>query len=38
LDIAGTAWVQEGSIEKSYIAKGATGFAVRTILKLLTRM
>lgn len=38
LDIAGTAWIQEGSIEKSYIAKGATGFAVRTILKLLTRM
>lgn len=36
LDIAGTAWVQEGSIEKSYIVKGATGFAVRTILKLLT--
>lgn len=35
LDIAGTAWVQEGSIEKSYIVKGATGFAVRTILKLL---
>jgi leucyl aminopeptidase len=35
LDIAGTAWVQEGSIEKSYIFKGATGFAVRTILKLL---
>ena len=37
LDIAGTAWVQEGSIEKSYIVKGATGFAVRTILKLLTQ-
>jgi leucyl aminopeptidase len=37
LDIAGTAWFQEGSIEKSYIVKGATGFAVRTILKLLTQ-
>lgn len=35
IDIAGTAWYQEGTYEKSYNPKGATGFGVRTILKLL---
>jgi leucyl aminopeptidase len=35
IDIAGTAWFQEGTCEKSYNPKGATGFGVRTILKLL---
>jgi len=38
LDIAGTAWFQEGSSEKSYIPKGATGFGVRTIIRLLMEM
>lgn len=33
LDIAGTAWTQEGTKEKSYNPKGATGFGIRTILK-----
>ena len=33
LDIAGTAWNQEGTKEKSYNPKGATGFGIRTILK-----
>ncbi len=35
VDIAGTAWTQDGTIEKSYNPKGATGFGVRTIVKLL---
>jgi leucyl aminopeptidase len=35
IDIAGTAWFQDGTFEKSYNPKGATGFAVRTILKVL---
>jgi leucyl aminopeptidase len=35
LDIAGTAWTQEGSYERSYNPKGATGFGLRTLLKLL---
>jgi leucyl aminopeptidase len=37
IDIAGTAWTQDGTIEKSYNPKGATGFGIRTILKLLER-
>ncbi|HXG06394.1 MAG TPA: leucyl aminopeptidase, partial [Nitrososphaera sp.] len=35
IDIAGTAWTQEGTYEKSYNPKGATGFGVRTLVKLL---
>ncbi|HEY6534540.1 MAG TPA: leucyl aminopeptidase [Candidatus Nitrosocosmicus sp.] len=35
VDIAGTAWTQDGTIEKSYNPKGATGFGIRTIIKLL---
>ena len=35
LDIAGTAWTQEGTAEKSYNPKGATGVGVRLILELL---
>jgi leucyl aminopeptidase len=35
LDIAGTAWTQEGTHEKSYNPKGATGFGIRTLVKLL---
>lgn len=35
-DIAGTAWVQTGSKEKSYNPKGATGFGVRLILDYLS--
>jgi leucyl aminopeptidase len=35
IDIAGTAWTQDGTIEKSYNPKGATGFGIRTIIKLL---
>ncbi len=35
IDIAGTAWTQEGTQEKSYNPKGATGFGVRTLVKLL---
>jgi leucyl aminopeptidase len=35
VDIAGTAWTQDGTIEKSYNPKGATGFGIRTIVKLL---
>lgn len=35
IDIAGTAWTQEGTIEKSYNPKGATGFGLRTIIKFL---
>jgi leucyl aminopeptidase len=34
-DIAGTAWVQSGSKDKSYNPKGATGFGVRLILDYL---
>lgn len=36
-DIAGTAWVQSGSKEKSYNPKGATGFGVRLILNYLSQ-
>ena len=36
LDIAGTAWTQEGTKEKSYNPKGATGFAIRTIIKYIS--
>ncbi len=35
LDIAGTAWTQEGSVAKSYVEKGATGFGVRLVAKML---
>ncbi|MEM3437797.1 MAG: leucyl aminopeptidase [Nitrososphaerales archaeon] len=35
LDIAGTAYTQEGSIEKTYIPKGATGVGVRLLIQLL---
>jgi leucyl aminopeptidase len=35
LDIAGTAWTQEGTSERSYNPKGATGFGLRTLVKLL---
>lgn len=35
IDIAGTAWTQEGTYERSYNPKGATGFGVRTIVRLL---
>ncbi len=35
IDIAGTAWTQDGTYEKSYNPKGATGFGVRTLVKLL---
>ena len=35
IDIAGTAWTQEGSSEKSYIPKGATGIGVRLVVELL---
>lgn len=35
-DIAGTAWVQAGSKEKSYNPKGATGFGVRLVLDYLS--
>ena len=34
-DIAGTAWTQDGTFDKSYNPKGATGFGVRTLVKLL---
>ena len=36
LDIAGTAWTQEGTRERSYNPKGATGFGLRTLVKLLS--
>lgn len=36
IDIAGTAWTQDGTFEKSYNPKGATGFGVRTLVKFLT--
>ena len=35
IDIAGTAWMQEGTHEKSYNHRGATGFGVRTLIRLL---
>lgn len=35
LDIAGTAYTQEGSVDKTYIPKGATGVGVRLITQLL---
>lgn len=35
IDIAGTAWTQESSPEKSYIPKGATGVGVRLIVEFL---
>jgi leucyl aminopeptidase len=35
LDIAGTAWTQEGTSERSYNPKGATGFGLRTLVRLL---
>ena len=35
IDIAGTAWTQDGTHEKSYNSRGATGFGVRTLVKLL---
>lgn len=34
LDIAGTAHTQEGTWEKSYNPKGATGFGIRSLIKL----
>lgn len=36
-DIAGTAWVQTGSKDKSYNPKGATGFGVRLVLDYLNQ-
>ena len=35
IDIAGVAWTQEGTKEKPYNPKGATGFGVRLILEYL---
>jgi leucyl aminopeptidase len=35
LDIAGTAWTQDSTFERSYNPKGATGFGVRTVIKFL---
>jgi leucyl aminopeptidase len=35
LDIAGTAWTQDGTYDKSYNPKGATGFGVRTVIEYL---
>jgi leucyl aminopeptidase len=35
LDIAGTAWNQDGTKEKTYNPKGATGFGIRTIVKFI---
>ncbi|TBR08990.1 MAG: leucyl aminopeptidase [Candidatus Nitrosotenuis sp.] len=35
-DIAGTAWIQTGSKEKSYNPKGATGFGVRLVVDYLS--
>ncbi len=35
LDIAGTAWNQEGSLPKSYNPPGATGFGIRTVIKFI---
>jgi leucyl aminopeptidase len=36
LDIAGTAWTQDGTKEKSYNPKGATGFGIRTIVEYIS--
>ena len=36
VDIAGTAWTQDGTFDRSYNPKGATGFGVRTLVKLLS--
>ncbi|HEX9678020.1 leucyl aminopeptidase [Nitrososphaera sp.] len=36
MDIAGTAWTQDGTYERSYNPKGATGFGIRTLVKLLS--
>lgn len=33
IDIAGTAWIQDATISKSYNPPGATGFGVRTIIE-----
>lgn len=35
LDIAGTAWTQEGTWDKSYNPKGATGFGIRSLIRLI---
>lgn len=35
IDIAGVAWIQETSTERSYIPKGATGFGVRLAVEFL---
>lgn len=35
LDIAGPAWTQDGTHDRSYNPKGATGFGIRSIIKLL---
>jgi leucyl aminopeptidase len=35
LDIAGTAWNQDGTKEKYYNPKGATGFGIRTIVRFI---
>lgn len=35
LDIAGTAWTQEGTFDRSYNPRGATGFGIRTVVKFL---
>ena len=35
LDIAGTAWVQDNSMGKSYLPKGATGVGVRLLTQML---
>jgi len=37
LDIAGTAWTQEQSEQKSYIPKGATGVGVRLVINFLIK-
>ena len=37
LDIAGTAWTQESSAERSFIPKGATGVGVRLLIELLRK-
>ncbi|VFJ15094.1 leucyl aminopeptidase [Candidatus Nitrosocosmicus franklandus] len=34
-DIAGTAWTQDGTAERSYNPKGATGFGIRLLLNYL---
>lgn len=35
LDIAGTAWIQDGTADRSYNPKGSTGFGVRLIMNFL---